>query len=195
MGRASHWASPQGGMHTRVSTDKHTHAHSLRPHVTDPQGEGTPAVGDPPWAHPRAACYEWGCPVQGPSSLRWRGCNLLPAVPGPLAGQVAVPRCAEVFPALPMLPLRGQGVPTSEAILAQAVELILSGGYAGGAVQAGPAVAGRAVIALGDAPALQEAVGDVHLLPIDRHLGEGKGDAVSPAHRLPQTQCPGPLWV
>ena len=58
------------------------------------------------------------------------------------------------------------GSPTFEAVSTQTLELVLARGHARGAVATGLALTRRAVIALPDAPAAQEAVGEVQPLSV-----------------------------
>ena len=58
------------------------------------------------------------------------------------------------------------GSPTFEAVSTQTLELVLARGHACGAVATGLALTRRAVIALPDAPAAQEAVGEVQPLSV-----------------------------
>jgi len=68
---------------------------------------------------------------------------------------------------------------TFEAVLAEALVLVLCGSHAVAAVQAGPAVAGAVVHAAAHPPALREAVGQVQLLVVDGDLSEREGEALT----------------
>lgn len=59
---------------------------------------------------------------------------------------------------------------TLVAVPAKALELVLGGGHAGATVLTRPAVAWAAINTLTDGPALRKCVGQVDLLPINRHL-------------------------
>lgn len=64
---------------------------------------------------------------------------------------------------------------TFKPVLAETLVLVLGAGQAVASVEAGPAVAGAAVHARPDVPALGEAVGQVHLLVVDGHLSRAAG--------------------
>lgn len=64
---------------------------------------------------------------------------------------------------------------TREAIRTQALELVLSRDQALATMLTRPAVTRGAIDALSDTATLQEAIGNVHLLPVDRNLeGENR---------------------
>lgn len=75
-------------------------------------------------------------------------------------------------PPTPPAPEPGSGVGshTFEAVCTQALELELAGWHACATVLARLALTRGAAVALLDAPAAQEAVGEVQPLPIHRHL-------------------------
>lgn len=110
-----------------------------------------------PWQVPpcRQGSWSW----QGFSSCSQRS----PA--GRRKGEWAGARVGAAHPVPP--PSQPGGSPTFEAISTQTLELVLARGHARGAVATGLALTRRAVVALPDAPAAQEAVGEVQPLSVD----------------------------
>lgn len=130
-----------------------------------------------PWQVP--PCRQGSRSWQGFSSSSQRS----PVGQGAVSG-----RGPEWLPTTPRPPPGRLGSPTFEAIETQALELVLAGRHARGAVLARLALARGAGVALADAPAAQEAVGEVQPLPVHRHLWaqgalRGPGPAGSRAQR------------
>lgn len=112
----------------------------------------------------------WQVPPCRQGSRSWQG--LSSCSQRSPAGQGTVSRRGpQRPPSTPRPPRWGRaGWLTLEASRAQALELVLAGWHAGAAVPAGLALTRGAGVALPDAPAAQEAVGEVQPLPIHRHL-------------------------